>query len=108
MEFVHIVLSFVNIGTNNGRFRESEKRVITLVRKEWRYTGRCIRSVVERKLSKRKKLDVEKFTQCMEKGGNKFRASVGSDVGWNTVFGKDVDKEKPGELDRGDMVVAGE
>jgi hypothetical protein len=51
---------------------------------------------------------VEKFAQCTEKGGNEFRASVGSDVGWNTVFGKDVDKEKPGELDGGDMAVAGE
>jgi hypothetical protein len=29
-------------------------------------------------------------------------------MGWNTVFGKDVDKEELSELGRGDMSVAGE
>jgi hypothetical protein len=56
LEFVHIVLSLVDIGTNNSRFRESEKWVITLVHEEWRHTGRCVRSFVECELSKRKEL----------------------------------------------------
>jgi hypothetical protein len=56
LEFVRVILRLVNIGTNNGCFRESEKRVITLVRKEQRHVGRCVRSVIERKLPKREKL----------------------------------------------------
>jgi hypothetical protein len=56
LEFVCVILSLVDIGTNDSRIGESEKRVITLVCKERRYAGRCVRSVVERKLSKREKL----------------------------------------------------
>jgi hypothetical protein len=147
LEFVRVILSLVDIGTNDGRIGESEKRVITLVRKERRHSGRCVRSVIECKLSKREKLSpvvlvirtihadvlleglihvfrlsvglrmmagrkmhghIEKFTQCAEEGGNEFRASVGSDVGRNTVFGKYVDKEESGELGGGDTSVAGE
>jgi hypothetical protein len=29
-------------------------------------------------------------------------------MGWNTVFGEDVDKEKPSKLGRGNMSIAGE
>jgi hypothetical protein len=56
LEFVRVILSLVDIGTNNSRIRESEKRVITLVREERRHAGRCVRSIVECKLSKREKL----------------------------------------------------
>jgi hypothetical protein len=56
LEFVCVVLSLVNVGTNNGHFGESEKRGITLVCKEQRHAGRCVRSVVERELSERKEL----------------------------------------------------
>jgi hypothetical protein len=51
---------------------------------------------------------VEKLAQCTAEGGNKFHALVGSDMEWNTVFGKNVDEEESGELDRGYMSVAGE
>jgi hypothetical protein len=147
LEFVHLILSLVNIGTNNSHIRESEKQVITLVREEQRHAGRCVRSTAERELSEREELSplvlvictiyadvpleglihmfslsvglrvmarrkmhglVEKFAQCTEKGGNEFHALAGSDVGRNTVFGGDMDKEEPGELCRGDMLVAGE
>jgi hypothetical protein len=147
LEFVRIILSLVDIGTNNGRIGESEKWVVTLVHKERRHAGRCVRSVIECELSEREKLSpvvlvirtihvnvlleglihafclsvglrmmaghkmhghVEKFAQCTEKSGNEFRASVGSDVGRNTVFGEYVDKEELGELSGGDVSVAGE
>jgi hypothetical protein len=53
LEFIRIILSLVDIGTNDGRFGESEKQVVTLACKERRHAGRCVRSVIERKLSKR-------------------------------------------------------
>jgi hypothetical protein len=146
LEFVRVILSLVDIGTDDGRIGESEW-VITLICEERRHAGGCVRSIVECELSKRKKLSpvilgirtihadvlfeglihafsltvslgvmarrkmhghVEKFTQCMEEGGNEVHASVGSDMGQNTVFGEDVDKEELSDLGRGDMSVAGE
>jgi hypothetical protein len=147
LEFVRIILSLVDIGTSDGSIGEGEKWVITLVRKERRHAGRCVRSVIERKLSKGEEFSpvvlvihtihadvllkglihvfrlsvglrvmagskmhghIEKFAQCAEEGGNKFRASVRSDVGRNTVFGEYVNKEESSELGRGDMSVTGE
>jgi hypothetical protein len=41
---------------------------------------------------------IEKFAQCTEEGGYEFHASVRCDMGWNTVFGENVNEEEPSEL----------
>jgi hypothetical protein len=64
LEFVCVILNLVDIGTNDGHIGESEKWVITLVREEWRYAGRCVRSVVERKLSEREEFSPVVLVIC--------------------------------------------
>jgi hypothetical protein len=53
-------------------------------------------------------LHVEQFAQCAEERGDEFRASVTSDVGRDSVFREDVNKEDPGELGRVDVSVTGD
>jgi hypothetical protein len=51
---------------------------------------------------------VEKLAQCMEEGGYRFRALVRCDVGWNIVFGEDVNEEESGELNRRNILITSE
>ena len=51
-------------------------------------------------------LHIEKFAQRPEEGSNEFGAPVTRNMCRNTVFGKDVNKEKASELRRIDMGIA--
>jgi hypothetical protein len=50
----------------------------------------------------------EEFSQRPEESRDEFLAPVAGDVTRNTVFGEDVNKEKPGETSQGNMNVTGD
>jgi hypothetical protein len=53
-------------------------------------------------------LHVEKFAQGPEKGGNELGATVGGDVGRDSVFREDMNKEEASELRRVYVNVTGD
>ena len=49
---------------------------------------------------------VEEFSEGSEEGGDELRTPIGGDMLRNAVFGENVNKEKVGQIRRGDVLVA--